>query len=228
MNNLKESEFADYLFTSKSHNIAFEEVEVTFYQLNDYCAYLLQSQQEKFKDIESIYIKEGQAKAESEMADADEIKSFEDYAEEQGEKINASTYKFGPEDTIDFWSENLNFTTPANILVLLYFYTEGCLKNLCNKLNVNKDNVVRLISSYNKSKIEVAFDYLEKNCNISYYPSEDIKLHLKEVNKIRNNFAHGDWDLLKDRMKKINLRNSFKIASSIFADIENIYLNNKK
>ena len=229
MNNLKESEFADYLFTSKSSNSAFEEVENTFYQLNDYCVHLLQSLQEKFKDIESTYSEEAQTKAWSEMGDADYIGSFEEFAEELGEKINISTYKFGPNDTIDFWSENVNFIAPTNILVLLYFYTEGCLKNLCKKLNVNKkDNVVRLRPTYNKSKIEAAFEYLKNNCNISYYPSEDVKVHLKEVNKIRNNFAHGDWDLLKDRMKKINLRNSFKIASSIFADIENIYLNNKK
>ena len=232
MINLKESSFANYLFTSKSNGSVFSDIETTFYQLNDYCFFLLEKTKSEFKKNQYDYSPEGQAKAEDEVFENikdEKISTYEDLAKEMDEDINPSTYQFGPEDIIDFWRENYYFLTPANILVLLYFNTEKSLKNLCIELNTEKNNVVklRLKPSHNTSKIEEAFKHLNDKCNIQYTPSDNVKLHLKEINKIRNNFAHGDWDLLKERLSKIDLIKSFKIASSIFEDIEKSFMMNK-
>ena len=232
MINLKESSFANYLFTPKSNEKVFSDIETTFYQLNDYCFFLLEKTKSEFQNNEYDYSPEGQAKAEDEVFENindGKIPAFEDLAEEMDEDINPSTYQFGPEDIIDFWKENYYFLTPANILVLLYFNTEKSLKNLCIEFDTEKNNVVklRLKPSHNTSKIEGAFKYLNDKCNIQYTPSDEVKLHLKEINKIRNNFAHGDWDLLKEKILKIDLVKSFKIASSIFEDIEKSFMMNK-
>ena len=52
-------------------------------------------------------------------------------------------------------------------------------------------------------------------------PNDDkIKNTLKHINTIRNNFAHGDWDEIKNNIEKISVKECFKISSSIFSKIE--------
>ena len=226
MNNLKESSYANYLFKSKSRESVFVDIQTTFYQLNDYCFFLLEKTKYELKNTEFLLSPEGQDKGANEALKDDKLLTFEDLAEEMDEDINSSTYDFGPEDIVDFWKDNYYFLTPANILVLLYFNTEKSLKNLCIKLNIEKKNVInlRLKPSNNTSKIEEAFKYLNEKCDVEYIPSDDVRLHLKEINKIRNNFAHGDWNLLKEKITKIDLIKSFKVASSIFEDIEKSFI----
>ncbi len=219
-NHLEISDRADYLFKSKKKENAFIDIELSFFELNDYCFHLIQSTNKKYKDIDKIYSPEGQAKLEEEFLN-DPNFSFEDINEDD-ENSNPTSQWFGPEDIVSIWKDNLYFITPATVLILLYFYTEKHLKELCKIYDKEFDGKkkFRLQSSFKESKIEGSFKYLRDKCNISFFPDDKIKNTLKHINTIRNNFAHGDWDEIKNNIEKISVKECFKISSSIFSKIE--------
>ena len=80
-NHLEISDRADYLFKSKKKENAFIDIELSFFELNDYCFHLIQSTNKKYKDIDKIYSPEGQAKLEEEFLN-DPNFSFEDINED--------------------------------------------------------------------------------------------------------------------------------------------------
>ncbi len=217
---LEISDKADYLFKSKKKENAFINIELSFFELNDYCFHLIESTYKKFKDINKFYSPEGQAKLEEEFL-SDPNFSLENINGDD-ETSNPTSEWFGPEDIVSIWKDNLHFLTPATVLVLLYFYTEKHLKELCKTYDKNIDvkKKLRLQPAFKESKIEGSFRYLREKCNINFFPDNKIKNTLKDINTIRNNFAHGDWDELQKNIKKISTKECFRVASSIFSEIE--------
>ena len=97
-NYLEISDKADYLFKSKKKENAFIDIELSFFELNDYCFHLIESTNKKYEEIDKVYSPEGQAKLEEEFL-SDPNFSLEDINGDD-ENSNPTSQWFGPEDIV--------------------------------------------------------------------------------------------------------------------------------
>ena len=103
-------------------------------------------------------------------------------------------------------------------VVMLSAYTEKSLKVLCSSLSSDENPKPK--KNPGESKIAAFLRFLRKDCSIDFdEPATSFQIR-EECRKVRNSFAHGDWDTLKDLVKEINLREAFRAVSDLLYAIE--------
>ena len=204
---LKESGTDNYLFHSEGL-IDFVVIEEELRQLNDYAFFLTEVSQKKLQNTES----------ELDFSYDEEEMLGKDFIEDEKHILQEQMFE---------WESNVNFITPSMILVLLYFLTEKSLKNLCysfseedGEYSVPVGKRFKIKNKTNESHIEAYFRYLKEKCNFNFLIDKKIISLLYQCNNIRNNFAHGDWENVKDKITKIDLASAFKAISLLFKSIE--------
>ena len=125
------------------------------------------------------------------------------------------------------WDENLNFIGPSILLLSLYVFVEKSLKNLCysftdgsRSTTIPKGTRFKVKTISGKSIIESSMLYLIDTKKFQF----DIPLHLNEelekIRILRNDFAHGDWENVRENIKTFQISNTFKNAGELFKNIE--------
>ena len=220
---LKHSGLDDYLFHSDGL-IDFVVIETQLQQLNDYAVLVTESVHKQLDDKKKLLneYKTGGKKV---------IVSEKDHLEEEdrwlvGEDLTEDHKEILDEEILD-WKTNVGFVTPSMILVLLFFLTEKSLKNLCYSFSEGEGEYAvpagkrfKIKNNNNESQIEANLRYLNEKCNFDFQIDEKIISLLYHCNKIRNNFAHGDWINVEEDITKIDLASAFKAISDLFKSIE--------
>lgn len=125
------------------------------------------------------------------------------------------------------WNDNVGFVTPATLLMASYVLFEKSLKCLCYsfsdgkgdyKIPVGKKFKVKL--RQNESIIDAQLRYLQETCKFRFVLNDDENRMIFASGSIRNNYAHGDWEIVKAQLQKIDLTEVLRVMSNIFRKIE--------
>ncbi|WP_107926592.1 hypothetical protein [Lysinibacillus parviboronicapiens] len=108
------------------------------------------------------------------------------------------------------------FNVQINCVILIFSFLEKSLKSLCLAY---KDNQVELRIP-KREKIGAYIKYLRDECNINFTIEFEILDLIKRYKKIRNAFAHGDWDYVDKYTYDFSLSELFATISEIFSTIE--------
>ena len=132
---------------------------------------------------------------------------------------------------------------PASCLALLYFFTISHLKDLNIKFNLdeyyeyvnNRNYKQKLKKEYDKKygkspsefeELLYLLDHLKfKIGTKNIEKTRDAIELITVINKIRNKYAHGEFQELKALMQEINIQDTLTTISSFFENIHNAIFN---
>lgn len=124
------------------------------------------------------------------------------------------------------WSDTQGFLAKAMCLLLLSSLMERGLKLLCKDLSTTDDEVEFAKNTGNK--IATYICYLQEKCSLPFIEPSHIMAVRKNCVKIRNAFAHGDWDEVRRLISGQSLRGAFGAYSTLLREIESAYLVRKQ
>lgn len=193
----------NYLFETQTFIHEFMVVDEEMAQLNDYCLLILNATNKKISDFKTELedYKSGKQTAQhSEIGDITEdvISGLE-------------------EVIIPTWQDTYGFTTIATCILLIQSFIEKNLKSILYSLAGESKKYQQVAG---ESKIDCYLRKLEEDFGVGFDESSEGKQLRKEINSLRNNFAHGDWGEVRKNIASIDLRNVFQMATNIFEGIE--------
>ncbi len=194
----------DYIFTIDSDNPVFVGIEVEMAQLNEYCVLCLTETFNKLADL-NIEFEEYQSQKGIEK-NADRLNNLDDWIMELSEI------------EIPFWESNFGFVAPAMCLILLSFFLEKSLKSICFAYAPNGINPP--IQKKRGNKVSMYLKFLQADCHFKLDAPVKTMDTWNKCNKIRNAFAHGDWDEVKSEIARTDLRETFSAISELIRKIE--------
>ena len=211
------SDSEEHLFSTMSCLVQFVVIEEEFKQIFDLCLNLQESTEEKLNNV---------------LNEINEIENGKNWYKsiEDGD-IHKDEILMG---LVDFVVPNLqstlNFYVPANQLILLNIFLEKSLKMLCFEYSHKNDSKVfgghkeeiKLLKG--KSKIVTYINFIEKSLNLKLSIENKINLIDGNLRKIRNSFAHGDWEDVEEILKNIDLNEYLISISDVFKEIENVIM----
>jgi hypothetical protein len=129
------------------------------------------------------------------------------------------------------------FYFPASTLTLLYFQTISFLKdigrivsgsNFDAKLNSTARALSRQNNGREQPEIVILIEMIEEALDVKTHVFSDteIKILVRDcLRKVRNEYAHGDWQKLKNTLKGVNLVLVFRAVSRMLKLLERPYSN---
>lgn len=197
-------DIAPYLFRSSSGSIEFIIIEDEMEKLNDYCVVSTGAVQvilDKYQTQAKLYSSGKEKLVHQEIGDV------------------TSEALMGLEDVeIPKWEHMHSFLAHATCLLLLHVFVEKSLKSLCSVYAPNNSHSARQIKGL--SMVDSYIKYLKETCSINVIEPEDSIFLRENIRKIRNDFAHGDWDNVEETTKKVSLRHSFETITMLLESIE--------
>ncbi|MDP9312780.1 MAG: hypothetical protein M3R24_18150 [Chloroflexota bacterium] len=192
----------DYLFRGTRYDPLFWDISAEMIQLNDYCvlclqqtAILLENMQGELRDL-----KTGKAHVETPLGD---------FTEEMIMSI---------EEKIPVWNDTNQFLSRAMCLILLSAFTEKTLNTIC--IARAPKGAERPRPQPGESKIDAYLRHLQNVCKLQFFEPEETSCIRDKCRKIRNAFAHGDWEEVRRRSADIHLRDAFLSISILLEAIE--------
>jgi hypothetical protein len=194
-----------YLFSSAHGRVEFVIIEEEMSQLNDFCVLLLDSPRERLSyEAQSLerFTSGKEQVIDPELGDVTEdvIMGLEDIV-------------------IPTWRDTVDFVSRATTLILLHVFTEKSLKHLC--LSFTPDNPAKPPrQSARQSKIDTYLNFLSQNCGFIFEePSTGRELRTA-IARIRNAFAHGDWEAVRRDIRQLSITDAFRTATELFQKLE--------
>lgn len=195
----------EYLYFSHSDLSQFVIIEEEMKDLNDYCVLCLSSVKDKRKKLDQ------------ELRDFKAGKSNVIVPEEFREFYDPQDVVMGLEKfEIPKWDYIQRSMSKSMCVILVFSFLEKSLKSLCVAY---KDNQVELRIS-KIEKIGAYIKYLKDECNINFAIEVESLDLINRYKKIRNAFAHGDWDYVDKYTYDFSLSELFATISEIFSSIE--------
>ena len=195
-----------YLFQSTTQQVEFVAIAEEMEELNDYCVAAHDATRNILKKHEQT---------EQRIASGDTEMDFPDDADFTAEDVQIGLI----DSTIPKWQHINQFISHASSLLLLHVFVERSLKALCIAFSPSEDTKAKQLPG--RSKIDSYLSFLKESCSLTFEePAESEELR-DAVRRIRNDFAHGDWEKVEDACKEIGLRRSFSASASLFEAIEN-------
>jgi hypothetical protein len=194
----------NYLFTTQSARIEFVIIETEFSELNDYCVVCLTGTLDKLNELKLLSNKYSTWKEEVVEADSGDITT------------NEVLWSLS-EVEIPAWEEHYNFTAKAMSLVLLSFFTEKSLKDLCTSFAPDGTS---LKPRGGESKIGAYIRCLREQCSFDFIEPQEFVAVREKCRQVRNSFAHGDWEEIKEEVSDTSLPQAFGAVSNLFSLLE--------
>lgn len=187
-------------FVSQTGLIDFVVIEEEFDQLHEYLSEVLIFTEQKLKDINITSLRPETLPAE--QLDWEWIEK-------------------------DRWEDNFTFFCPSMTLVSLYLFVEKSLKNLCysfsevsNDWKIRKNVRFKVPKKNTESIIEASLSYLLKTKKFKFKVSPEMISILDKTRTLRNNFAHGDWENVREMIDEVEVNYCFRIVGNLFEQIE--------
>lgn len=192
-----------YLFQTESCLVDFVVIQEELEQLHDYCLLCTNAAAAKLRDLdrELIGYKRGKIVADEVIGDI------------TPEVIDGLEHFQIPQ-----WQDTQSFLVTAMCLVLVSALLERGLKMLCTSFAPS--GKIPPKEKKGVSKVETYIGFLQNECKLNFR-EPDSSIHIREdFRKIRNNFAHGDWDNVRRDVPDCSLRAAFEAFSALFSEIE--------
>jgi hypothetical protein len=212
LNSLVDSAEAEYLFQSLSGIIEYVVIDTEMSQVNDYFVMCFTETENKLEEMKQ------------------DLKDYESGAKklvdpEYGDVTGEAMDGLGGFE-IPAWEDNFGFIAPAMCLVHLHIFTEKSLKSLCSEYSPKNNSkvyggyAIKVMREKNESQIEAYIRYLKNDCAIDLSVPDNIYDLINLSRKVRNEFAHGDWDVVRESLKEVDLPLAFQAVTHLFEDIE--------
>ena len=199
-----------YLFHTQEGDIAFVILEEEMLQLNNFCCLFLNAAEKKMEEVK---------------LEIDKLKAISD---EEIPNSNGFTYGdmlvYKEDFELITLEDTYSFLSRANCVLLLSIFTEKSLRTLCAYLGSSSQTPKQLRG---KSKIDSYLSFLQKEFSLEFDVDDGVHTLISISRRIRNDFAHGEWDKIRSSMKNFDLQNSFRVVTNLFESIEMSYENKR-
>lgn len=161
-------------------------------QLNNYCFHQMVSSHSRLTILKS----ERDRAANKRWCSAEEL----DYYDEQ----------------IPDWEDNINVISKATAIILLCSFAEWALKTISIELTSASPRK----NSQSLSDVEHLLQHIKQNAGLSLPDQTEEMSLIHAFRKIRNAFAHGNWQELEQQLAVLRLRDCFESVSDLLMQIE--------
>ena len=117
-----------------------------------------------------------------------------------------------------YWEYNVDVVSKSTVLVVMASFIEWGLKKVLKELTGS-------IPSRTNKSISNIEHYISGIQNLALNDlklSQELSFKLEMLRKLRNKFAHGDWDQIEEILKEIRFKDTFKAISDLFEEIEQL------
>ncbi len=193
----------DYLFRpDERFSLEFWEIEREMAQLNDYC---LLSVSETGRHLQQMR---------RECADLMTGKKRYVFPEDDftGEQIDWLTEQIGQ------WEDTYGFIAKAMCLLLLSAFLEKTLRGLITALSPAGLRLAKERSG--EGKVAQLLASLKTECRLSFDEPSDSYAVRDVCRKLRNDFAHGEWDKVRRTVHNLSLRDAFSAVTQLLTAVE--------
>jgi hypothetical protein len=212
--------FYNSLFRSSTQSIHFVAIEQELEQLADYGLELLQFTEDKLSRLKSELTslsKEGSAML---------------FSTEDGIEILADDVAVGIENVaLPNWHDNVEFLAPAMLLMSAYIFAEKQLKNLCYAFADGDERrevplverltrVPKVKPKSGEGSVDALLRHLSDVRRFKFELDADEKNLLDSSRRVRNDFAHGDWQAVRAASANLSFERVLGLVYDIFAKIE--------
>jgi hypothetical protein len=195
-----------YLFTAESSALEFVAIQEELEQLHSYCLVCLQGTASKVRNLEV-------QRERFEQGHRTPIPPKYEYlgvdAEDEGAAIDFQ---------LPFWHDTNDFLAKAMCLLLLTAFLERSLKWLCRSYSSDG----KIPRSVQKTSDHIEF--LKSKCGFNFEEPDEVRQLRGDIQKVRNSFAHGDWDDVRKTIQPFSLRTAFTEYGKLLRIIEEAYM----
>jgi hypothetical protein len=204
-NGLVPSDEAWYLFQTRGSLAGFVLIDEELAQLNDYCLALLEAASAKHNEHTKFY----------DWLAARQKPSIP-LGKDKAVEFSPEDVELGRAFTQEVWADTARFLVPATCLSLLSCFTERSLRYLCDWLEAG----AKRKRSKGTSDIESYLALLRAECGLVIDEPKDTFKVREVCRRVRNDFAHGEWDKCRRAMSRLDLALAFNSVAALFFAIE--------
>jgi len=186
----------DYLYRSSTGIHPFALFQEQLEQINDYCVFVIKRTDEYIAELKT---------------DEHECLASPKYGEITDDVLMGLT-----EFIIPTWEYNKEVFLKTTMLVLIFSFVEYCLKTVCLSLQLDLE-----MNDNRKSKIDTYLEKINQCTNNNLKLTTLCKKRLFQGRRVRNLFAHGDWDSIMSELKRGSLlRDYIDMVVEILYNVE--------
>jgi hypothetical protein len=195
----------DYLFEAgEDSEGVFFMVQEELEHLNDFCVLCLQQTRQRVQNLRE---------------DANGYRMGKRKASDPAEGDLSDEVAWSIEEVIlPAWNELEQVVVRAMCLLLLAAFLEKSLKDIISQLGRTHAPGIR--PRTRESKIESALRYLRDQCGLVFDEPAESRDMREICRRVRNEFAHGDWERVKQGLSSIDLADAFGSASELLYHID--------
>lgn len=197
-----------YLFESESGVVEFVIVQEDMDQLHDYCLLCIDAAHDKLKMLNRDL---------TDYQRGAEVAEYPELGDLTPEVIDGLVHVQIPK-----WEDTQSFLVKATCFVLLAALLERGLKELCESFAPPGKKVK--LGAAGSGKVAAYIAFLRNDCGFEFCESPDSFRVRDDFRKVRNAFAHGDWDEARRVVGEKSLRAAFEACTELFSAIEAAYL----
>jgi hypothetical protein len=205
-----------YIYKSKSGDVGFIQIEEEISQLNNYCWLITNGVDEKLNSLKNN-LNDAQLNPNKIIGNG----NF-------GGVANSDIVDGLEQFVLPQWEDTKKFVLPATCIVLTYIFVEKSLKHLCNYFSEENSLTNKIKQGAGQSKVEASIEFIKNNFFPNLTIDNEIWDLLKKAQTVRNSYAHGDWDDIRQEIQSIDIVSIFDISSKLFYEIEKEQINLKK
>lgn len=202
-----EAPVRDYLFLTATGRIEFVIFEQEMAQLNDFCVVCLSGTAQKLPELRQELGDLNEGKLRIRNVDGEDVT----------QDVTTDMVMMLEQFEIPLWEDTQDFMVRAMCLILLSAFTEKGLKSLCVAF---APEGVRQPEKFPQGKVATYLQFLSNECAINFDEPPEAASLRRRCQEIRNDFAHGDWDDVRDQVSGVSLRESFAAIASLMYEIE--------
>jgi hypothetical protein len=195
----------DYLFEVDRFSDVFWTIAGEMAQLNNYCALCT---------VETARYLSGLGKELKSLRSGKErcVTPDGDYSYERIESL---------EEGVETWQSTYSFITKATCLLMLSAFLEKSLWAICKGIAPHGRAFSRSGKRGGESEVGHYLRFLHDECGLAFTePPESIAAR-ESCRHIRNDFAHGDWDKVRERVATVQPREAFRAVAVLLKNVEN-------
>lgn len=194
-----------YLFESRSGRVEFVKLQDDMEQLNSFSVLCINATDKKLREYET-------------QLRAYEIGNATLVDPSVGD-VTAEAILGVQDFDLPMWRDNQTFLVRAMCLLLLAVYIEKSLRSLCEELAPDGMRSPKRARS-SMSKADAYLVFLKDDIGLSFIEPKETYAIRERCRKLRNDFAHGEWDEVRKTINEQSLRDAFNGATALLTCIE--------
>jgi len=182
----------------------FHGVQEEMAQLNDFCLLCIDGTSKHLAELQRTVKR---------YRDGKERADHPEFGDVSNEVVSALESFYIPR-----WQDTETFLVRAMCLILLSAFTEKSLKDLA--LYLAPAEAPRFKRKAGEAEIGALVRYLQETCALHFEEPESSQAIREKCRSIRNDFAHGRWDVLNASIADQSLSTAFGAVTELFYAID--------